>query len=161
MISGKNGCISLAFRFAIPKGFFYGKIFPRSGLLKDHLITCHAGVLDSDFSGIVQVLLMNPHPEKTFTIRTSNRIAQCVFMKKCNAEFEKVSDMALLGNTKCGADGFGSTGGVGVTKDMKLDESDSENSGNEMFILPAKKSYYPSWLVGNNCRKGSNTNWWW
>ena len=29
----KNGCISLAFRFAIPKGF-YGKTFPRSGLFK-------------------------------------------------------------------------------------------------------------------------------
>ena len=53
--------------------------------------------------------------------------------------------MALLGNTKHGADGFGSTGGVGVTKDLKLDESDSENSGNEMLILPAKKKgYYPS-----------------
>ena len=58
-----NGCISLAFRFAIPEGF-YRKIFPRSGLFKDHLITCGAGVLDSDFRGIVQVLMMNHHPEK-------------------------------------------------------------------------------------------------
>ena len=61
--------------------------------------------------------MMNHHPEKTFTIRTGDRIAQCVFMKKYNVEFEKVSDMGLLGNTKRGADGFGSTGGVGaVTK---------------------------------------------
>ena len=60
-----NGCISLAFRFAIPKGF-YGKIFPRSGLFKEYLITCDAGVLDPDFRGIVQVLMMNHHPEKTF-----------------------------------------------------------------------------------------------
>ena len=124
----KNICISLAFRFAIPKGF-YGKIFPRSGLFKEHLITCDAGVLDSDFRGIVQVLMMNHHPKKTFTIRTGDRIPQCVFMKKYNVEFEKVSDMALLGNTKRGADGFGSTGGVGgVTKVIKLDESDSENN---------------------------------
>ena len=139
----KNGYISLAFRFAIPKGF-YGNIFPRSGLFKDHLITCDAGVLDSDFRGIVQVLMMNHHPEKTFTVRTGDRIAQCVFMKKYNVEFEKFSGMALLGNTKRGADGFGSTGGVDVTKDIKLDEFDSENSGNEMLILPEKKSYYPS-----------------
>ena len=112
----KNGCISLAFRFAIPKGF-YGKIFPRSGLFKEHIITCDAGVFDLDFRGIVQVLMMNHHPEKTFTIRTGDRIAQCVFMKKYNVEFEKVSNMGLLGNTKRGADGFGSTGGVGaVTK---------------------------------------------
>ena len=53
----KNICISLAFRFAIPKGF-YGKIFPRSGLFKEHLITCDAGVLDSYFRGIVQVLVI-------------------------------------------------------------------------------------------------------
>ena len=129
---GKNGVISLAFRFAIPIGF-YGTIFPRSGLFKDHLITCDAGVLDSDFRGIVQVLMMNHHPEKTFTIRTGDRIAQCVFIKKYNVEFENVSDMTLLGITKRGADGFGSTEGVGVTKDIKLDESDSENSGNKML----------------------------
>ena len=82
----KNGCISLAFRFAIPKGF-YGKIFPRSGLFKEHIITCDAGVFDLDFRGIVQVLMMNHHPEKTFTIRTGDIIAQCVFMKKYNVEF--------------------------------------------------------------------------
>ena len=138
-----NGCISLAFRFAMPKGF-YGKIFPRSGLFKEYLITCDAGVLDPDFRGIVQVLMMNHHPEKISTIRTGDRAAQCVFMKKYNVEFEEVSDMGLLGNTKRGADGFGSTGGVGaVTKVIKLDESDSENNGshsdNEMLILPAKK----------------------
>ena len=61
--------------------------------------------------------MMNHHPKKTFTIRTGDRIAQFVSMKKYNVEFEKVSDMALLGNTKRGADGFGSTGGVGsITK---------------------------------------------
>ena len=85
-------------------------------------------------------------------IRTGDRIVQCVFMKKCNVKFEKVSDMALLGNTKRGTDGFGSTGGVaGVTKVIKLDESDSENndahSGNEMLILPAKKNLLPK-LIG-------------
>ena len=93
--------------------------------------------------------MMNHHPKKTFTIKTGDRTAQGVFMKKYNVEFENVSDMGLLGNTKRGADGFGSAGGVGaVTKLIKLDESDSENNGshseNEMLILPAKKSYYPS-----------------
>ena len=45
LFSEKNGCISLAFRFAIPKGF-YKTIFPRPGLFKEHLITCDAEVLD-------------------------------------------------------------------------------------------------------------------
>ena len=151
LLPEKNGCISLAFRFAISKGF-YGKIFPRSGLFKEHLTTCDGRVLEPDFRGIVQVLMMNHHPEKTFMIRTGNKIAQCVFMKKYNVEFEKVSDMGLLGNTKRGAEGFGSTGGVGaVTKVIKLDESDSENndshSENEMLILPAKKKLLPK-LIG-------------
>ena len=136
LFSKNNGCISLAYRFAIPKKF-YGKIFPRSGLLRDHLITCDAGVLDADFRGIVQVIMINHHPEKTFTIRTCDRIAQCVFMKKYYAEFQKVSDMAMLGITKRGADGFGSTGGI--TKVLKLDDSDSENNENQMLILPKNK----------------------
>ena len=138
-----NGCISLACRFAIPKGF-YGKIFPRSGLLRDHLITCDAGVLDADFRSIVQVIMINHHPEKTFTIRTCDRIAQCVFMKKYYAEFQKVSDMAMLGITKCGADGFGSTGGI--TKVIISDDSDSENNENQMLILPKKVISQADWI---------------
>ena len=131
-----TGCISLAFRFAIPKGY-YGKIFPRSGLLNDHFVTCDAGVLDSDFTGIVRVIMINHHLEKTFTIRTGDRIAQCVLMKKYNVKFEKVFDMALLGLTKRGADGFGSTGGV--TKVIKLDDadSDSDSEKNKITILSA------------------------
>ena len=116
-----TGCISLAFRFEIPKGY-YGKIFQRSGLLNDHFATCDARVLDSDFRGIVPVIMINHHPEKTFTIRTGDRIVQYVFMKKYNV---KIFDMAFLGLTKRGADGFGSTGGV--TKVIKLDDSDSDS----------------------------------
>ena len=60
--------------------------------------------------------------------------------------------MCLLANTKRGADGFGSTGGVGaVTKVIKLDKSDSVNndspSENEMLMLPAKKKLLPK-LIG-------------
>ena len=69
-----TGCISLAFRFAIPKGY-YGKIFPRSGLWNDHFVTCDAGLVDHIFRLIVRVIMINHHPEKTFTIRTGDRIA--------------------------------------------------------------------------------------
>ena len=85
----KNGCICLAFRFAIPKSF-YGKIFPRSGLFKEYFRTCDAGVLYPDFRGIVQVLMMNHHLEKTFTIRTGDRIAQCVLMKNTLQILKKI-----------------------------------------------------------------------
>ena len=103
--------------------------------MNDHFETCDAGVLASDFRGIVRVIMINYHPEKTFTIRAGDRIAQCVFMKKYNVKFEKVFDMALLGLTKHGADCFGSTGGV--AKKIKLDDSDSDSEKNKMKILSA------------------------
>ena len=114
--------ISLDLRWAIPRGF-YRKVFPRSGILKEHFVTIDAGVIDSDFSGIIQVLLVNHHHQKTFTVRAEDRIAPVVFMEKLNVNFHKVSDPALLGKTKRGHDGFGSTG-VEVSK--KLQESESE-----------------------------------
>ena len=56
--------ISLDLRWAIPSGF-YGKVFPRSGILKEHFVTIDTGVIDSDYRGIVQVLLVNHNHEKT------------------------------------------------------------------------------------------------
>ena len=67
--------LTIELRWAIPTGF-YGKLFPRSGILH----TIDAGVIDADFKGIIQVLILNHHPEKTFTVRTDDRIAQVVFM---------------------------------------------------------------------------------
>ena len=53
--------ISLDLRWAIPSGF-YGNVFPRSGILKEYFVT---RVIDSDYRGIVQVLLVNHNHEKT------------------------------------------------------------------------------------------------
>ena len=65
---------------------------------------------------------MNHHPEKTFTVRTDDRIAQVVFMEKFNANFHRVSDPHLLGKTKSGNDGFRSTGIQVIKKAKKEDE---------------------------------------
>ena len=54
---------------AIPKGY-YGKIFPRSGLLRDHFVTCNAGAIDADYRGSVSVILINHHGNKHYTVRT-------------------------------------------------------------------------------------------
>ena len=56
--------ISLDLRWAIPSGF-YGKVFPRSGILKEHFVSIDTGVIDTDYRGIVQVLLVNHNHEKT------------------------------------------------------------------------------------------------
>ena len=52
---------------------------------------------------------MNHHPHEVYTVRTGDRIGQIVFMKKYDVTFEIVSDSTLLGRTKRGSGGFGST----------------------------------------------------
>ena len=115
--------ILLEMIWAITSGF-YGKLFPRSGILKEHLLTVTAGVIDSDFRGKVAALLFNHHPEKTFTVCTGDRIAQVVFMKKFTANFQRVTNKQLLGITKRGSDGFGSTGVSVIKKKKALDNNE-------------------------------------
>ena len=114
------GTLSIDLRWAIPTGF-YEKLFPRSGILKEHFVTIDAGVIDADLRGIIQVLILNNHPEKTFTVRTDDRIAQVVFMEKFNLNFHRVSDLHLLGRTKRGNDGFGLAGVQVIRKAKKED----------------------------------------
>ena len=99
----------LELRMAIPKVYF-GKIFPRSGLLKNHFITCDAGVADADYRGCVIVLMNNHHKDKSYTVGIEDKIAQMIFFKTYDVNFEKVSEPGLLGKTKHGRGGFGSTG---------------------------------------------------
>ena len=84
---------SLELRWAIPTGF-YGKLFPRSGILKEHFVSIDAGVIDADFRGIIHAFMINHYLEKVFTGRTGDRIAQVVFMEKFNANFHRVSDLS-------------------------------------------------------------------
>ena len=44
--------------------------------------------------------MINHHPEKVFTVRTGNRIAQVAFMAEFNANFHRVSHQHLLGKKK-------------------------------------------------------------
>ena len=60
LLPNSANTISLDLRWAISTGF-YVKLFPRSGLLKENLVTADAGVIDSDFRGIIQVLSVNHH----------------------------------------------------------------------------------------------------
>ena len=81
-------------------------------------------MIDSDFRGIIHILLVNHHHEKSFTIRAEDRIIQIVFMEKFNVNFHKVSDPALLGKTKRGHDGLSLTA-VEVIKKVKQRECES------------------------------------
>ena len=83
-------------------------------------MTCDGGIIDADYRGVVEIIMINHHPDKVYSIRTGDRICQIVFMRKFNVKFEEVSEPALLGRTKRGSDGFGSTG----TDKMIKKESD-------------------------------------
>ena len=66
------------------------------------------------------------------------------FYEKIQCGSQKVFDMAMLGITKRGADGFGSTGGI--TKVIISDDSDSENNENQMLILPKNVISQADWI---------------
>ena len=119
---------------------FFGKIFPRSGLIKNHCVSCDAGVIDSDYRGGLSVIMVNNHPEETFTIRAGGRI-EIVYIKKYNVTFEKVSDPIMLGKTKRAVDGFGSTG-INITKKSKqsFEDSGSSRDSDKTVILNVTKS---------------------
>ena len=89
------------------------------------MITAEGGVINSDYRGIVKVLLINHHSSKPFEIEIGDRIAQVVFMKKFDVNFEQTSYPELFGETTKGphahvselisktirgCGGFGSTG---------------------------------------------------
>ena len=56
--------INTGIAFQIPMGY-YGQIAPRSGLALHHHIHVGAGVVDPDYTGPVQVLLMNFSPQES------------------------------------------------------------------------------------------------
>ena len=113
-------------------------MFPRSGLLRKHFVSIDAGVIDADFRSIIQVLMLNHDPHKSFTVRTGDRIVQVVFMRKFNANFHRVTDKHLLRQTKRGNDVFGSTG-ITVIKKDKIDDDQIELENFRKVIVASEE----------------------
>lgn len=92
---------------AIPAGF-EGQVRPRSGLAAKHGVTVlnTPGTIDADYRGEIKVILVNLS-EVPFTVEPGERIAQMVFARCEQAQFEQVE---TLDETQRGAGGFGSTG---------------------------------------------------
>ena len=103
---GSRALVSLGLSIQVPLGT-YGRIAPRSGLAVKHGIQVGAGVIDSDYTGEVKVLLFN-HGSDSFDIKTGDRIAQLVIEKIVdNIEVILVDTLSY---TDRGSGGFGSTG---------------------------------------------------
>ena len=55
---GPCNAVSLELNMEIPKGFF-GKIYPRSGLLLNHFVSCDGSIIDSGYRGIIKIIITN------------------------------------------------------------------------------------------------------
>ncbi|RDB68902.1 dUTP diphosphatase [Eggerthella sinensis] len=93
---------------AIPRGYA-GFVLPRSGLAIKHGVSLvnAPGLIDSNYRGEIQAIMVNLDPKTPFEIRRGDRIAQLVIMRVPDASFDVCED---LPETSRGAGGFGSSG---------------------------------------------------
>jgi dUTP pyrophosphatase len=105
---GQRGLVSTGLRMAIPVGF-EAQIRPRSGLAVKLGLTClnSPGTIDSDYRGIVKVLLINLGSE-SIAISRGDRIAQMIVAPVVQAQLELTNDD--LDVTLRNEGGFGHTG---------------------------------------------------
>ena len=65
--------ITIELKMEISCGYF-GKVYPRSSLLKNYFVGCDAGVIDSEFRGTALILMTN-NSKDPILIKTDQRIA--------------------------------------------------------------------------------------
>ncbi len=99
--------VSTGLFIAIPEGYEV-QVRPRSGLAIKNGITLlnTPGTIDADFRGEVKLVVINLSNE-TFQVNDGDRIAQLVFAKYEQIEWDEVS---ILSETSRGTGGFGHTG---------------------------------------------------
>lgn len=92
----------------IPTG--YALVFrSRSGLASKKGVTVEAGEIDSDYRGLLRVLLFN-HSGAEYTIQAGDRIAQARIVKVHELEDSVSFEYPDPNETARGSGGFGSTG---------------------------------------------------
>ena len=93
---------------AVPS-FCYARIAPRSGLTLKHGIQVGAGVVDSDYTGEIKVILFNSS-KNAVTINKGSKIAQAVLCPVVHGKFVQFNKVEKIENKDRGDNGFGSTG---------------------------------------------------
>lgn len=84
----------------------YIRIAPRSGLALKSGIDVLAGVVDKDYRGTVQVILMNNDSTNYFVVNSGDKIAQLIIEKCCIYPLTRVEE---LNQTQRADKGFGSS----------------------------------------------------
>jgi dUTP pyrophosphatase len=98
--------VSTGIAVQIPKGFV-GLIQPRSGLAFNYGIDTLAGVIDSDYTGEIKVMLTTHDDTSSLYIYKGDRIAQLVIVPCYTYTLEVVDRFE---STERGDNGFGHTG---------------------------------------------------
>jgi len=109
VVPARGRCVvSTGLRVQVPADC-YARIAPRSGLAVKHGIDIGAGVVDSDYLGIVGVVMFNTG-DNDFQVNAGDRIAQLICERIYTPVWEEVSSLADFEETERGDGGFGSTG---------------------------------------------------
>ena len=74
------------------------------GLLVNHFISCHGGVINSGYRGIIEVIITK-HCEVPHEITIGQRIAEIIFHKVEQVSFIK-ADTLTKTERQCGSFGF-------------------------------------------------------
>lgn len=102
---GERQVIRTGLKLAIPEGYA-GFVWDKSGLSVKNGLTTLAGLIDSNYRGELQVVLMNLGSE-VYEVENGSKIAQLVLMSVGGLEIEEgdIDDV-----TDRGEGGFGSSG---------------------------------------------------
>ena len=101
---GEHAIFETGIAMQIPK-HYAGIIKPRSGWAAKYAVDVLAGVIDSDYTGELKVILIN-HGREPLQIYTGDRIAQLVV----TSHISNSCEIDNLHATDRGCGGFGSTG---------------------------------------------------
>jgi dUTP pyrophosphatase len=102
----EHGRIDFEIAIEIPPGW-YGQIFGRSSVFHRGL-SVHPGVIDADYRGSIQLLIVNQLPTRQVFSR-GDRLAQLLVLPVPLVTMTQVS-VQMLSQTTRGSGGLGSTG---------------------------------------------------
>ena len=108
LFNGGRVLIQTGLSFKIPEGYEL-QIRSRSGLsFKNGIIVLNApGTLDSDYTGLLGLIIMNTDFTNCFVINHGDRLAQILLKKVEKIEFEEVEELPI---TERADGGYGHTG---------------------------------------------------
>ncbi len=97
--------VDLGIHFEIPEGWF-GKLESKSGLNVNNKVFCGGGVIDSGFTGSIQVRLYN-FSGSYYKFKKGDKLVQIVFLPISTPKLIKVEK---FGEYERGNSGYGSSG---------------------------------------------------